>query len=346
MILNQEIQGDQTYRIKRLIERLSLETGLQFSLRENSETSFDLSLDESLAFFDIEAEEGIRLECKWPEEAFPSALSRRLVEALALEIYKDILREGSQELTRAWTWEKLIQAALQGKWGTETVQQKVCQHRLPRLELGYPVYIHCSLWQEEIAKVIELFFPQAKVRWLENPDIFLWIPIENKGATHLEKRLRGESLIQEIHTLLADELGMNSTITIGEPTEGNLWDNFLGVRRLLEIHQRFFPGSPGLAAWKLGLSLLFSDLRPDTNQRYIQNVIGSLSEDLHETLETFLKHDLSISETAKALFIHRNTLIYRLDRITEFTGYNPRQIIGAVHLYCAVWLMKHQNVSL
>jgi DNA-binding PucR family transcriptional regulator len=346
MILNQEIQGDQTYRIKRLIERLSLETGLQFSLSEDSETSFDASLDEPLAFFSIEVEEGIRLKCKWSEEAFPSALSRRLVEALALEIYKDILRDGSQEPTRPWTWEKLIQAALQEKWGTETIKQKVSQYRLPRLDLGYPVYIHCSHWQEELAQVIQLFFPQALVRWFEDPDVFLWIPLEDKGASSSERRIHGESLIQEIHTLLADELGMNSTITIGEPTEGDLWENFLGVRRLLEIHQRFFPGLPGLAAWNLGLALLFSDLKSQTSQRYIQKVMGSLSEDLTETLETFLNHDLSISETAKALFIHRNTLIYRLDRITEFTGYNPRKIVGAVHLYCAVWLMKHQNTSL
>lgn len=346
MILNQEIQGNQTYHIKRLVERLSLETGLQFSQSENSETSFEADLDEPMAFFYIEAEEEIRLECKWSEGAIPSALSRRLIEALALEIYKDILREGSQELTRPWTWEKLIQDAVQEEWDTETVKQKVSQCQLPRLDLGYPVYIHCSLWRKELAQVIELFFPQAKVRWLQNPDVFLWIPIEVKGATSLDKRLQGESLIQEIHTLLADELGINSTITIGEPTDGDLWENFLGVRRLLDIHQRFFPGRPGLAAWNLGLSLLFADLQPQTNQSFIQNVIGSLSEDLLETLETFLNHDLSISETAKALFIHRNTLIYRLDRITEFTGYNPRQIIGAVHLYCAVWLIKHRNMSL
>ena len=346
MILNQEIQRNRTDLTKRLKDRLSLETGLQFSLKENLEPSFDLDVGEPRAFFNINVEQGFQLECKWPETVLPNSLTRRLVEALALEIYKDILRESSQESTIRWTWEKFIQIALKEEWNTEAVKQKVIEYRLPRLGLGYPVYVHCSHWQKELSQVIKLLFPQAKVRWIEDPDVFLWIPLEDKEASNLEKRLRGESLIQEIHTLLADELGINSTITIGEATEGNLWENFLGVRRLIEIQQRFFPGRPGLAAWNLGLSLLFSDLKPQTNQRYIQRVIGTLSEDLLETLEAFLDHDLSISETAKALFIHRNTLIYRLDRITEFTGYNPRQIIGAVHLYCAVWLMKHQNMSL
>lgn len=344
--MNQEIQRDQTYLIKRLIERLSIETGLQFSLLENLEPSFDEDFDEQRVYFNIEAEEGIRLECKWPDSVLPNVLSRRLVKALALEIYKDILRESTQEPASRWTWEKLIHTALKDEWDTETVKQKVRQYRLPRLDLGYPVYIHCSLWREELAQVMKLFSPQAKVRWFEDPDLFLWIPLEDKGASNLEKRLRGESLIQEIHTLLADELGINSTILVGEATEGNLWDNFLGVRQLLEIHQRFFPGYPGLAAWNQGLALLFSDLKPQTNQSYIQKVIGALPEDLLETLETFLNHDLNVSETAKTLFIHRNTLIYRLDRITELTGYNPRRIIGAVHLYCAVSLMKHQNMSL
>lgn len=339
--MNQEIQRDQIYLINRLIERLSIETDLQFSLWENSEPSFDQDFEEHRVYFNIETEKGIRLECKWSDPVLPNVLIRRLVEALALKIYKDILRESTQESASRWTWEKLIHAALKEEWDTETVRQKVSQLQLPRLDLGYPVYIHCSLWREELAQVINFFSPQAKVRWMEAPDLFLWIPIEDKGASNLEQRLRGESLIQEIHTLLADELGINSTILVGEASEGDLWDNFLGVRHLLEIQQRFFPGRPGLGAWNLGLSLLFSDLKPQTNQSYIQKVVGALPEDLLETLEGFLNHDLSISETAKALFIHRNTLIYRLDRITELTGYNPRRVVGAVHLYCAVWLMKH-----
>ncbi|MCR6109858.1 helix-turn-helix domain-containing protein [Bacillus sp. A301a_S52] len=55
--------------------------------------------------------------------------------------------------------------------------------------------------------------------------------------------------------------------------------------------------------------------------------------DLLETLETFIKHDGSIIHTAKALFIHRNTLHYRLDKIYELTGKHPRRLVDLFYLY-------------
>ncbi|MGZ0052929.1 PucR family transcriptional regulator [Brevibacillus gelatini] len=57
-----------------------------------------------------------------------------------------------------------------------------------------------------------------------------------------------------------------------------------------------------------------------------------LSAEQLETLETLFVKQLNVSETARQLFLHRNTLLYRLDKLTEQTGLDPRQFADAVLL--------------
>ena len=53
-------------------------------------------------------------------------------------------------------------------------------------------------------------------------------------------------------------------------------------------------------------------------------------EELCLTAERFLENDLNLSETSRALFIHRNTLSYRLDKIERLTGLDIRKFSDAV----------------
>lgn len=52
--------------------------------------------------------------------------------------------------------------------------------------------------------------------------------------------------------------------------------------------------------------------------------------DLISTAEQFLENDLNISETSRALFLHRNTLMYRLDKIKRITGLDLKDFSDAV----------------
>ena len=52
-------------------------------------------------------------------------------------------------------------------------------------------------------------------------------------------------------------------------------------------------------------------------------------EELVDTAVAFLDNNLNVSETAKRIFIHRNTLIYRLDKISRMTGLDIRKFQDA-----------------
>lgn len=60
--------------------------------------------------------------------------------------------------------------------------------------------------------------------------------------------------------------------------------------------------------------------------------------DLLETLETFFAHDCSPTRTSRSLSIHRNTLAYRLDKMTLLTGLDPRRFDDAVQMRLALTL--------
>ena len=54
-------------------------------------------------------------------------------------------------------------------------------------------------------------------------------------------------------------------------------------------------------------------------------ILGSLlaydsKEQLIQTLESYFRHNGNLSQAAESLFVHRNTLIYRMERIAEITG--------------------------
>ena len=78
-----------------------------------------------------------------------------------------------------------------------------------------------------------------------------------------------------------------------------------------------------------------SELPPELALRYHRQLFSPetsrlLSEELLETASTFFDKDLNLSDTARQLYIHRNTLTYRLDKIMKITGLDLRHFDDAV----------------
>ena len=54
------------------------------------------------------------------------------------------------------------------------------------------------------------------------------------------------------------------------------------------------------------------------------------NEEMLQTIDMFFRKDLNLSDTARQLFIHRNTLVYRLDKVQRQTGLDLRHFDDAV----------------
>lgn len=75
-------------------------------------------------------------------------------------------------------------------------------------------------------------------------------------------------------------------------------------------------------------------------ERFFHRVKENLSENEIQTLAVFFSADLNIQKAAEELFIHRNTLIYRLQQIMKKTGLNPKEFHDALTLQIALWLFE------
>jgi len=69
----------------------------------------------------------------------------------------------------------------------------------------------------------------------------------------------------------------------------------------------------------------------------------NINEFLLETMKGFFDNNLSVTQTAKALFIHRNTLLYRLERIKKIIGLDPKKFDDAVLLRIALKMRIYQE---
>ena len=70
---------------------------------------------------------------------------------------------------------------------------------------------------------------------------------------------------------------------------------------------------------------------------------SKLDNEMIRTIEVFFRCGLNLSDAAKALYIHRNTLIYRLDKIEKYTAYDIRNFNSAVLFKVVFFIWKEKN---
>ena len=83
------------------------------------------------------------------------------------------------------------------------------------------------------------------------------------------------------------------------------------------------------------LAFLLQSLSAPLRRRYRQDVCKGLTDSEIHLLQIYYRQNLSIQQTADILSIHKNTLQYRLKKIAETTGLDPRSFGDAVTLYIA-----------
>jgi len=75
-------------------------------------------------------------------------------------------------------------------------------------------------------------------------------------------------------------------------------------------------------------------------KRFSQRVLKNFNADKANTLEAFFVNNLNIQKTADDLYLHRNTLIYRLNKILDETGYDARNFNDSLILQVALWIFQ------
>ena len=114
----------------------------------------------------------------------------------------------------------------------------------------------------------------------------------------------------------------------------------------LEIGNVFYSAESILSYQKLGLGKLIHSLPREACEEYLREKLNDidlyqLDEETLHTIHTFFDSGLSIAESARQLYIHRNTLVYRLEKIQKLTGLDIRQFDDAVTCKIAMMLSDY-----
>lgn len=88
--------------------------------------------------------------------------------------------------------------------------------------------------------------------------------------------------------------------------------------------------------------MLLGTIPEKTRKRFTEQVFKNIPEDKFEEvldcLQCYINNNGSVIATAEALFIHKNTLQYRLSKIKSYTGYDPRIMEESIPLYLAMYI--------
>ena len=96
----------------------------------------------------------------------------------------------------------------------------------------------------------------------------------------------------------------------------------------------------------LGIGRLIYQLPTTLCEMFLSEVfkkgsIESLDEETLFTIHKFFENNLNVSETSRKLFVHRNTLVYRLDKIKKLTGLDLREFDNAIVLKVALMVKQY-----
>ena len=116
----------------------------------------------------------------------------------------------------------------------------------------------------------------------------------------------------------------------------------------LDVGKIFFGGKNVIAYNNLGIGRLIYQLPLPLCKMFIEEIFSgkSLDEFDEETITTinkFFENSLNVSETSRQLYIHRNTLVYRLDKLQKTTGLDLRVFEDAITFKIALMVVKYMK---
>ncbi len=153
-------------------------------------------------------------------------------------------------------------------------------------------------------------------------------------------RLQLSSIKDTLEAELYGRVKMISSSRIDHVEQlGEAYEEVLHAQKLMQHYEPSLDLMEASECWMM-------ELVDHLNQHQAQHLIHQLSKDselddeLTSTALCFLENNLSISTTARALYIHRNTLIYRLDKIMQLTNLDLRVFEDAMKFKVFMTLKK------
>lgn len=178
-----------------------------------------------------------------------------------------------------------------------------------------------------------------------------------EGYVILIKSLEKTEDYPEVHhiaDIIVDTLGMEAMVGVrvafGTITKElkDISASYREAKTAMEVGRIFYSQRRVLSYKVLGIGRLIHQLPENLCKMFLEEVFegdaaGSFEEEELTAVYTFFENNLNISETARQLYVHRNTLVYRLEKIQKKTGLDVRVFEDAMTFKVALMVEKHMR---
>ena len=130
----------------------------------------------------------------------------------------------------------------------------------------------------------------------------------------------------------------------------DLAKSFKEAQVALEVGKVFDTEKAIVSYDNLGIARLIYQLPTTLCEMFLKEVfkkgsIESLDQETLFTIQKFFENNLNVSETSRKLFVHRNTLVYRLEKIKKLTGLDLREFDHAIIFKVALMVRKYLTAN-
>ena len=157
-----------------------------------------------------------------------------------------------------------------------------------------------------------------------------------------------EKIAKNIADTLNAEFYVKVSIGIGTVVDNikDLARSYKEAQVAFEVGKVFDTEKNIISYENLGIGRLIYQLPTTLCEMFLQEVfkngsLDSLDRETLMTIQTFFENNLNVSETSRKLFVHRNTLVYRLEKIRKLTGLDLREFDHAITFKVALMVKRY-----
>lgn len=168
------------------------------------------------------------------------------------------------------------------------------------------------------------------------------------------EQTEGYPEVSQVAKMISDTLNMEAMVSV-RVSYGNIVEELKDVSKsykeasmALDVGKVFYVERNILAYNELGIGRLIHQLPFSLCDMFLKEVFegdiqGMFDEEELTTVFCFFENNLNISETARQLYVHRNTLVYRLEKIQKKTGLDVRKFDDALTFKIAIMVADHMK---
>ena len=257
----------------------------------------------------------------------------------------DVLVRIIEEIKAADSREGFLRAVIEGRFTEAEIQEKAERYGFSLDKRYAALLIEQSRSGVSAGLLAEIFAGEGDnvIMPLNEHSILFIKELSGKKEKDMLNKTAG-SIVSTVNTELMEKV----RVSCGKPVTGvaQIQESYLQAKLAMEVAGIFYTERYVISCDELGIGRLIAELPVSLCELFMEEICGekkkfTLSDDELKMINSYFDRNLSLAETARDLYIHRNTLTYRIEKLQKKTGLDIRNFDDAVTLKIALMVDRY-----